>query len=72
MRSIRYQTLRTISYVQGKAPGIEMLRGMKTHALLFRLDAPVTITGGAGGILQFGHGLVRMSGYLAATSPGYQ
>lgn len=49
MRSIRYQTLRTISYVQGKAPGIEMLRGMKTHALLFRLDAQVTITGGAGG-----------------------
>jgi hypothetical protein len=49
MRNVRYQTLRTISYVQGKAPGIEILRGVKTHALLFRLTAQVTIAGGAGG-----------------------
>lgn len=49
MRNIRYQPLQTITYVAGKAPGIEIIRGVKTHALLFNLAAQVTITGGAGG-----------------------
>jgi hypothetical protein len=49
MRNIRYQTLRTISYVAGKAPGIEMIRGVKTHKIALRVDGSATIAGGAGG-----------------------
>jgi hypothetical protein len=49
MRNIRYQTLRTISYVSGKAPGIELIRGVKTHRLGIGLRAQVTIAGGLGG-----------------------
>ena len=51
MRSIKYQTL--TGFVRPAAGGrvapIEMLRGVKTHALLFMFDASITIAGAAGG-----------------------
>jgi len=59
MRNIRYQSLRTINYIAGKAPGIELLRGVKTHALLLRVDADITITGAAGGTVN-AEGLLRL------------
>lgn len=52
MRNIRYQTLRTISYVAGKAPGIEIIRGVKTHKLAFRMDGAATIVGAGGGAVR--------------------
>lgn len=59
MRNIRYQPLQTITYVAGKAPGIEIIRGVKTHAILFRVAAQATITGGAGGTVN-AEGLQRL------------
>lgn len=49
MRKIRYQSLPTISYVAGRAPTVDLLRGVKTHALGFRAEGQVTITGAAAG-----------------------
>jgi len=51
VRNIKYQSL--TSFVRpsggGRSAPLELLRGVKTHALLFGLDLDVTITGASGG-----------------------
>ena len=51
MRSVKYQTLTgfTRPAAGGRVAPIEMLRGVKTHALLFMFDANITIAGAGGG-----------------------
>lgn len=51
MRNIKYQALTSFARpaAGGKSAPLELLRGVKTHALLFGLDLDITITGGAGG-----------------------
>lgn len=50
-KSIKYQSLTgfTRPAAGGRVAPIEMLRGVKTHALYFMLDASVTIAGASGG-----------------------
>jgi hypothetical protein len=52
MRNLQFKTLQTVSYVQGTAAPIEMLRGVKTHRLNFRVTADITIVGAGGGAVQ--------------------
>lgn len=60
-RNIRYQRLGTVQRTAngGKAPAVELLRGVKTHALLFHVKADVTIAGAAGGAVN-AEGLARL------------
>lgn len=48
-KTLQYSALAPRSYVSGAAQPVDLLRGVKTHALLFGLDFNVTITGSSGG-----------------------
>jgi len=51
VKTITYQAIGSVSRAAngGKSAPVEQIRGVKTHALLFGLDADVTIVGAAGG-----------------------
>lgn len=48
-KNLRNYPLSTRQYTAGVAQPVDLIRGVKTHALLITLDANVTITGASGG-----------------------